>query len=156
MQTTHLFAKKREFMEWIRAISSGTSEPHTRVVFGYDPISWSVKAIVVAQGHKPLWGISELTLPIRASQAREVWDSIQEDNLCLFFCLKLDLGIILVAARNGAWRSLDDQYLPYKKSLFAEVSDNEAKKLVGDSEAWSALCREVQLFGVGCRVLVHV
>lgn len=155
MDEIHIFGKKREFIEWATSIQSQTTQPDARAFVGYEPISWSLKGTIAQESQRPAWAITGLPLPIKASQAKQVWDSVQEENLCLFFYLELHFGVILVGARNGAWRSLDDRHLPHKKDAFTELSDDDAKKLVIDKKAWSELVGEVQLFGMGCRVLLR-
>jgi len=153
MSTIHLFDKKREFVEWVKGVSSQISGSEMWAAFGYDPISWSLKAATTHSSEKPDWANVVLRLPISARQAGQVWGSIQEENLCLFYLLEVELGSILVAARNGAWCSLDDRFLSYRKGAFSELCYDDACKLVDDNKIWSALCREVRMFGVGCRVL---
>jgi hypothetical protein len=62
---------------------------------------------------------------------------------------------IVVAVRNGLWHSLDNHFLPYKKEQFREINDDEMKKLFADSKAWTGMCGEAQMFGIGCRVILR-
>lgn len=153
MDQLHSFTEKRKFIAWIKALSSRSHNADIRVVFGYDPISWSLRATAVHGTERPPWATTELPLPIDVSQAQDIWDSIQHDNLCLFLCLELTCDLIVVAVRNGLWRALDDRYLSYPKNAFTELTYDDAKTLINDSRLWSALCGEVQMFGVGCRLL---
>ncbi len=88
------------------------------------------------------------------AEARQIWDTTHEEYLCLFFQLELYVQPIVVAVRQGVWRSIDDTYLSRRKCEFREITDQEAEQLVGESETWSAMCGEVQMFGISCR-LVH-
>lgn len=153
MSATDIFQTKREFVRWIRNLSAPKGDVHMRVVVGYDLISWSLKAAVAPQHEVPAWAGAVLPLPISAKQAAEIWDATQEENLCLYFYLEKGFGAIIVAARNGIWKALDERYLPFKKGEFTELSYENAKTMVRDSKVWSALCGEVQMFGVSCRLL---
>lgn len=155
MSTIQLFGTKRQFIEWVTALSAPMLPPEPVIVLGYDPVSWSLKAMVMQGTDSPAWGKVALPLPMNATQASDIWDSIQGDNLCHFFLLEMDIGTIVAAARNGLWQSLDNRSLPFEKTAFTELSYDDAKKIVGDSKVWSALCGEVQMFGVSCRVLYH-
>jgi hypothetical protein len=107
-----------------------SSKERGAAAIGYDLMSWSLKATIAPSGDEPPWAIMALPFPVTASEARDLWNSIQEENLCLFFFLEEYIGGILVAARNGAWKSLDDRYLPHSKSSFIEISYEDGRLVI--------------------------
>ena len=121
VDSVRVFEKKRDFLEWARRLSYMPAAADSRLFVGYELISWALKATVGARHQKPAWAITEMTLPITPIQAKQAWDTIQEENLCLFFYLEQYVGGILVAVRNGVWKSLDNRYLPHNKGSFAEI-----------------------------------
>ena len=155
MNDTHFFDKKRGFVEWAIDLTSRGVPANARIVIGYDLMSWSLKASIARESQTPAWATTVLRLPVTASQAREVWDAIQGENLCLFFFHEQYIGGILVAARNGAWKSLDDRYLPHGKGSFREISYEEAEKILNNKKIWTAsmLRRRCSAWDVGCCML---
>ena len=153
MDTVQVFETKRAFVEWAASLSPQAVSAGARVFVGYDLMSWSLKATVAQEGSGIDWAITNLPLPIKKSLAKELWDTIQEENLCLFFFHEQYIGGILVAARNGVWRSLDDRFLPYRKDSFVEIPAEEAEKLLNNNRIWTSLIAESHSFGIGCRLL---
>ena len=152
------FENLRDFVRWIGLqIKKYSNSPNeqSRLFVGYDLISWRLRAAIGSVENCPEWASSSFPLQSALAEAGNIWGSTHEQHLCLFFRHDLYVHHIIVAVRNGLWRFLDDRFLPHKKEGFVEISDDEMKKLFGASKAWTGMCGEAQMFGIGCRVILR-
>ena len=152
MQQVHLFREEKLFSDWVTAIIPSTENQLTAVALGYDLLNWQLKATLISNDEVPDWAIDEIRLPVARSIATATWDKIANEFLCLFFFFSNDDATVLVAARNGAWKTIDDRFLSFRKTDFQEVEFEQAERLVNDKEKWSEMIAEVQMFGITCRL----
>lgn len=145
------FEEQEPFVEWLEEERSANS--HESVLFvGYNPVSWHVLAGIGPKDAKPEWAYRTLPVPQTRREAEDIWNDMHEEHLCLLFHVDLYVQDMIVAIRQGIWKSIDDTYLAQPRQKFTEITDEEAQNLIDDPRMWSAMCGEVQMFGVSCRI----
>ncbi len=150
------FKSKGRFVLWIKDIIArrrkGELTNHVLSI-GYDPLSWRLSAAMTSATEYPDWVKYRREIPTTLVAAKDIWDTIHEQYLCLYFVHEMPLGRTVVGVRKGIWDSLPDEMLPHPRSSFKEVSDEDAEELLGDRIKFSGIVGEVYLFGISCRIL---
>src|SRR6188768_3690822 len=103
------FGSEASFVKWV----TDHARDGNRLVIGYELRTWRLRAAIVDE-HAicPPWSQREVALPVKKKELQAIWREFNEANFILFFLCEGAVETILVAARNGLWRSLDERYMP--------------------------------------------
>jgi hypothetical protein len=156
----YTFHSVADFRRWLRTLPENKpnqDEANPVLLVGYDPASWHLCACTGDASKAPEWSTLAVPFPISTNTATEIWRSLEEKHLCIYFYTETFTHCVLVAIRHGLWLSLDESILPTKRNRFREISHEQAESLISSSRGkldWRAMGMEVLQFGVSCRVFL--